>query len=61
MIYSTRSDHYFQIGVVSGGVTNCGNTDVPDIYVRLDHPEIANFIKGTKETQGCELNMHSIP
>jgi secreted trypsin-like serine protease len=58
MIYSTRFNHYFQIGVVSGGVTNCGNTDVPDYYVRLDHPEIANFIKGP---QGSELNMDSIP
>jgi secreted trypsin-like serine protease len=57
MIYSTRFNHYFQIGVVSGGVTNCGNTDVPDVYVRLDHPEIANFIKA----HGSELNMNLIP
>jgi hypothetical protein len=37
---------FTQVGIVSGGVTNCGNPDVPDYYVRLDHPEISSFING---------------
>jgi hypothetical protein len=35
-----------QIGVVSGGITSCGDPNIPDYYVRLDHPEIASFISG---------------
>jgi hypothetical protein len=35
-----------QIGVVSGGITYCGDTNVPDYYVRVDHPEISSFISG---------------
>jgi hypothetical protein len=36
-----------QIGIVSGGgITYCGNPDIPDYYVRLDHPEISSFIRG---------------
>jgi hypothetical protein len=31
--------------MVSGGVTNCRNTDIPDYYARLDHPEISRFIQ----------------
>ncbi len=44
MVYDESVGQYFQIGLVSGGVSNCGNTDIPDYYVRLDHPDVAGFI-----------------
>jgi secreted trypsin-like serine protease len=44
MIFNTSQGQYVQVGIVSGGVSHCGNTDIPDIYVRLDHPEVAGFI-----------------
>jgi len=44
MVYNATRGQYIQIGMVSGGVSNCGNTDIPDYYARLDHPEIAGFI-----------------
>jgi len=34
-----------QIAVVQGGVQNCGDIDYPGIFVRLDDPEVLNFIK----------------
>ncbi len=44
MVLSPSAGQYFQVGMVSGGVSNCGNTDIPDYYARLDHPEISRFI-----------------
>jgi secreted trypsin-like serine protease len=44
MVYNATKGQYIQIGMVSGGVSNCGNTDIPDYYARLDHPKIAGFI-----------------
>jgi hypothetical protein len=44
MAYNASLGQFFQIGMVSGGVSHCGNTDIPDYYVRLDHPEIAGFV-----------------
>ena len=38
------SGQHFQVGVVSGGVSRCGDKDVPSYFTRLDHPEIASFI-----------------
>ena len=35
---------YIQVGMVSGGVSRCGDPDIPSYFTRLDHPEIANFI-----------------
>ena len=49
MVYNTSNGHYIQVGIVSGGVSNCGNTDIPDVYVRLDHPEISRFISSPKD------------
>ena len=53
MVYQTRPrpGHYLQVGLVAGGVSNCGNTDIPDYYVRLDHPEIADFVDSHKYYQ----------
>ena len=44
MAHNETLGQYFQVGMVSGGVSHCGNTDIPDYYVRLDHPEIAGFV-----------------
>jgi secreted trypsin-like serine protease len=44
MAHNETLGQYFQVGIVSGGVSHCGNTDIPDYYVRLDYPEIAEFI-----------------
>ena len=32
------------MGLVSGGVSKCGDKTIPSYYTRLDHPEIAEFI-----------------
>ncbi len=37
---------YFQVGLVSGGVSKCGDKNIPSYFTRLDHPEIADFIAG---------------
>jgi len=34
-----------QVAIVHGGVGACGDSRYPDIYVRLDDPEIFNFIR----------------
>ncbi len=45
VVLNVSAGQYYQVGMVSGGVTNCGNTDIPDYYARLDHPEIYSFIQ----------------
>ena len=35
---------YTLIGIVEGSIGECGDIDFPDIYVRLDHPSILDFI-----------------
>ena len=35
---------YFQVGLVSGGVSKCGDKSIPSYFTRLDHPDIADFI-----------------
>ena len=46
MIFDTNTNIYVQIGIVAGGINlnDCGNTNFPGVYTRLDHPEILNFI-----------------
>ena len=38
------SSRYEQVGIVSGGVSECGDKNIPSYFTRLDHPEIAAFI-----------------
>ena len=54
MAHNEELGQYFQIGMVSGGVSHCGNTDIPDYYVRLDHPQVAEFIKDPENYQHQE-------
>ena len=49
MVLNVSAGQYYQVGMVSGGVTNCGNTDIPDYYARLDHPEISRFIQNLEK------------
>ena len=44
MVFNTTSSQFFQVGMVSGGVSSCGDKDIPGYYTRLDHPEIADFV-----------------
>ena len=39
-----------QIGVVHGNIANCDGTTYPNIFVRLDNPEVFDWI--TKVTTG---------
>ena len=34
-----------EIAIVQGAMNNCGDQDFPSIFVRLDDPEILDFIK----------------
>ena len=45
MVYNTNTSQYFQLGMVSGGVSSCGDKEIPGYYTRLDFPEIAHFIQ----------------
>jgi hypothetical protein len=54
MTHNEELGQYFQVGIVSGGVSHCGNTDIPDYYVRLDHPQVAEFIKDPENYQHQE-------
>ena len=54
MIFNTRTNQYDQIGIVAGGINpnDCGNTNFPGVYTRLDHPEILSFIHTYVTQQG---------
>ena len=45
MVFNTKLSQYFQVGLVSGGVSSCGDKDIPGYYTRLDFPEIADFVQ----------------
>lgn len=36
---------YLQVGIVQGGVGDCGDSRYPGIYIRLDDPDIFGFIQ----------------
>ncbi len=42
-----------QIGIVQGGIRDCGDPDYPGLYIRLDDAEVLNFIfeKTGRETE----------
>ena len=44
MIQDLVSQKWTQIGMVAGGVRDCGDPDYPEIYTRLNHPAVLNFI-----------------
>ena len=40
-----QNQNFVQIGVVHGGIQECSNDAFPAILVRLDHPEILDFVQ----------------
>jgi hypothetical protein len=45
-----------QVALVSGGVGECGNKRFPGIYVRLNNPDIYQFIENkTKPKDAADL------
>ena len=43
--YNPANSVFTQLGIVSGGIGECGDKRFPGIYVRLSHPEIFSFIE----------------
>ena len=42
--FDTDLERYFQGGIVSGGLGECGQERIPGVFVRVDHPEVLGFI-----------------
>ena len=40
-----HQNRFFQYGVVHGGVGECGNNKYPNIYARIEDPNINDFIR----------------
>lgn len=36
---------FVQMGVVQGGIGNCGSVHYPDVFVSLEHGEIFEFVR----------------
>lgn len=50
--HNSERNSYMQVGIVSGSVAGsneCGKSDIPGVFARIDHPEIFDFIKGNTE------------
>jgi secreted trypsin-like serine protease len=45
MVFNTKLLQYFQVGMVAGAVSSCGDKDIPGYYTRLDYPDIADFVE----------------
>ncbi len=37
--------HYTLIGVVSGGIGECRNEDLPAVYIRMEDKDVLGFIR----------------
>jgi hypothetical protein len=45
VLFSTKEFQYTIIGMPARGITsNCNNQDYPEIFIRLDHPEVLEFV-----------------
>ena len=42
--FNTLTEQTVQIAILNGGVSACGDQDIPAIYTRVDYPEILDFI-----------------
>lgn len=45
LLTSPPNIRYIQVGIVQGGVGDCGDSQYPGIYIRLDDPDILAFIQ----------------
>ena len=42
-------EKYIQVGIVQGSIGQCGDRNIPGIYVRLDDPEILQFLNSQRK------------
>jgi hypothetical protein len=47
----TDNSKYFQIGVVHGAFRQCGDTNLPTIFAKLNDPQILTFVHAFTEFQ----------
>jgi hypothetical protein len=45
MYFDRKIQRFIAIAIVEGSIGDCGDIDVPGIYVRLDYPSILSFIE----------------
>jgi len=57
MIFNTSSSQHFQVGIVVGGVSDCGDKYIPAYYTRLNHPEIAGFVQSPENYFSRGINI----
>ncbi len=43
--FDDSTEKYEQVGIVQGGVSECGDEDYPGVFVRVGDREILNFIQ----------------
>ncbi len=49
--YIDVEDRYELVGIVQGGVAECGHPDFPGIFVRIGEPEVLSFIKDASNSK----------
>ena len=52
MLFNWKTEQFYQLGVVHGMISHCGNPDFPGVYARIEDPTVYQFIKD----QLCEYN-----
>ena len=40
-----QGNRFFQYGIVHGGIGKCGNNKYPNIFARIEDPEVNSFIQ----------------
>lgn len=48
---TSDGNRFYQLGVLHGGISECGNPTYPNIYGRIEDPKVFRFIKGQIGTQ----------
>jgi secreted trypsin-like serine protease len=62
MVFNTTLNQFFQVGIVSGGVSSsCGDKDIPGYFSRLDFPEVADFIRSVEPSKYQGNKFFEIP
>ena len=50
VLFNTRAFQYTMVGMAAGGVmSNCVNRDFPEVFIRIDHPQVLDFINSKKD------------
>ncbi|TRY79521.1 hypothetical protein TCAL_12893 [Tigriopus californicus] len=52
---------YIQVGIVQGGVGDCGDSRYPGIYIRLDDPDILAFIQSVADPGSVPSTVRTSP